>query len=265
MIKLIACDMDGTLLNGEGKIDKEFFEIFERLMDKNVKFAVASGRQYFTLLDNFEDVKDKIVYIAENGTMVKYNDEELYSCILDRKDAMEIIRDVEGIADAYPVVCGKSCAYINTNKKEVLEEIKKYYKSYKKLENFSEINDEILKIAVLDFNGSERNSYKTLNPKWKDKVMVTISGEIWIDLFNKEANKGLAVRVLQDKFNINKEETMAFGDYFNDIEMLQEAHYSYAMANAPEGVKKHANFIAKSNNEKGVIEAIKEVVFNNEI
>jgi hydroxymethylpyrimidine pyrophosphatase-like HAD family hydrolase len=53
---------------------------------------------------------------------------------------------------------------------------------------------------------------------------------------------------------------MAFGDYFNDVEMLNEAYFSYAMANAPEGVKEHARFIAKSNIENGVVNAIKDVV-----
>ena len=66
--------------------------------------------------------------------------------------------------------------------------------------------------------------------------------------------------MIQQKFGITREETMVFGDYFNDVEMLKAAYHSYAMENAPSGVKKHANFIAKSNIENGVLEVIKEVV-----
>lgn len=259
MIKLIACDMDGTLLNGEGKLDREFYEVFGKLMDLDIKFTVASGRQYFQLLKNFENVEDNIIYIAENGTMVRYMDRELYSCALDPKDVKGILdvgRNIEGICI---VLCGKNSAYICTHNVRMVEECKKYYNHLEIVEDLSSVEDDILKIAILDFDNLE-NSYNHLKQKIKDNLQVILSGKVWIDIYRKEVNKGVALRLIQEKFNIKREETMAFGDYFNDVELLNEAYYSYAMANAPDGVKKHARFIAKSNMENGVIEAIKEVV-----
>lgn len=260
MIKLIASDMDGTLLDDKGNLNEEFFEILEELFKRNIKFAVASGRQYFALLKSFDRVKDKLVYIAENGTLVKYNNEELHVDALSSDDILRVIKFCEGIKGLHLVFCGKECAYINTNEKSALEEIQKYYYKFKVIDNFSNIKDEILKISIMDIKGPETNCYEDFNREFKDTLQVVISGKIWLDLYNKGTNKGTALRLIQEKFDIKKEETMVFGDYFNDIDMFKEAHYSYAMENAPEEVKKHASFIAKSNIENGVLEVLKDLI-----
>lgn len=262
MIKLIACDMDGTLLDHNGKLSSEFFHVFESLTKKNIKFSVASGRQYHQLITNFKDVYDNIIYIAENGTMVIYKGKELYSCALDKMEVMEVIEYSTKLEDAFIVLCGKGFAYINTEREDVLKEIKKYYFKYKIVKDFNNIEDEILKIAVLDLKGSQNNSYKFFYPKLKDRLQVVVSGELWLDIYRKETNKGEALKLIQKKLGIGEKETMVFGDYYNDVEMLKSAYYSYAMANAPDGVKEHARFIAKSNKENGVIEKIKEVALN---
>lgn len=252
--------MDGTLLNEEGRVSTEFFKIFHKLMEKEIKFVVASGRQYHQLFSSFNDVADKIIYIAENGTLVKEDGKEIYSCLLSREEVREIIECGNTIEGIYLVVCGKNCAYIDTNDERAVKEIAKYYYNYKIVRDLRQVEDEFLKVAVLDFNGSEKNSNKVFLPKFNDRLQVTVSADIWLDIYNKQANKGRAIKLLQEKFEIKKEETMAFGDYYNDIEMLTMAHYSYAMENAPDGVKEHANFVAKSNIENGVIEVIKEKI-----
>jgi Cof subfamily protein (haloacid dehalogenase superfamily) len=247
------------LLNEDGEIDREFYKVFNELMDMNVKFVVASGRQYHQLLKNFEDVGDNIIYIAENGTMVRYMDREIYSCTLNPQDVKRIVEQGKKIHGICMVLCGKNSAYISTNDEKMVEECKKYYYHLEIVDDLSKVEDDILKIAILDFDKQE-NTYNQLKQNIEDNLQVIISGQIWIDIYRKEVNKGVALRLIQERFNIKKEETMAFGDYFNDVEMLNEAYYSYAMANAPEGVKEHARFIAKSNIENGVIEAIKEIV-----
>ncbi|SHJ13902.1 hypothetical protein SAMN05444401_2261 [Clostridium amylolyticum] len=262
MIKLIACDMDGTLLNENGEIDKEFFHIYKRLQDLNIRFAVASGRQYHRLMHNFQNIAQDLIYIAENGTIVKYKNEEIYSSTLEKQDVMKIVEQSKDIRGINLILCGKNCAYLDTSEEEIVDEAKKYYHNLEIVKAFNEVQDEIIKIAVLDLQGSQDNSYKIFYPLWKDKLQVKVSGQIWMDLFSKDADKGIAMRIIQKKFNIDKKETMAFGDYFNDIEMFQEAYYSYAMENAPEEVKKHARFVAKSNRENGVVEKIKEVILN---
>lgn len=262
MIKLIACDMDGTLLNEEGNLSEDFYCVYEKLMKKNIKLVIASGRQYYQLLKTFESIWEKLIFVAENGTIVKYNDKELFLDPLPKEAVTEVVRFSENVRDVYLIICGKKSAYINSGNNVVVNEVKKYYVKYKVVDNFYEIDDDILKIAVLDVNGAEENSYTAFNKEFKDKLTVAVSGKIWLDIYNIGTSKGSAIKLLQNMFNIEKEETMSFGDYYNDIEMLNMSYHSYAMDNAPLGVKQHARFIARSNNDDGVIRVIKEKVLN---
>ena len=72
-VKLIAADIDGTLLDSNKNLSPDLFDLIKKLKEKDVKFAIASGRQYFNLLDNFKDVKEDLVYISDNGSIVYDN------------------------------------------------------------------------------------------------------------------------------------------------------------------------------------------------
>jgi HAD-superfamily hydrolase, subfamily IIB len=260
MIKLIASDMDGTLLDERGKIPEEFFELYNTFKDKNITFAAASGRQYYTLAKDLNTIKDDIIFIAENGTFVVYKNEELYSCYLPVDTVHELIEVGRTLKEAELLLCGKKAAYVEKSNSRLIEAVKKYYLSHEIVDDLMDVKDDILKFTIYDFKGSANNSNKLFQPLYEDKLRVIVSSENWLDIINISASKGEAIKYIQKKLNISQEETMAFGDYFNDVEMLQNAHYSYAMENAPEGVKKHARFIAGSNKEKGVIHAIKKAI-----
>ena len=260
MIKFIVCDMDGTLLDEEGHLNHEFFSIFEELEKKDIKFAVASGRQYYQLYNMFEPISDKIVYIAENGTLIVYKGEEVYSNAIAKSLVIDLVADALKIEDIYIVLCGKKAAYINTTDEFFLEEAMRYYYDYRIVESFDDVKDDILKISIYDLKGLEVNSRKTLYEKWKDNLQIVASTPKWLDIYNIGINKGKAVDMIQKKFGIKKEDTMIFGDYFNDIEMLKEGYHSYAMENAPQEIKDVANFIAKSNKDNGVLRIITENV-----
>ncbi|MDP4146717.1 MAG: Cof-type HAD-IIB family hydrolase [Bacillota bacterium] len=260
MIKLIASDMDGTLLNEHGKLNEEFFNILDKLKQKGILFVSASGRQYYSLKNKFSKVKDDIIYVAENGSYVIYKGKELSSSILDKDVIEELIKISRQIDGCEIVLCGKKSAYVEKTYPEFITEVEKYYHKYEQVNNFSEIDDDILKFTICDLKGAAENSNKVYSPIFGDKLQITVSGELWLDIINNDVNKGAAIELLQEKFNIKPEETMVFGDYFNDIHMLQSAYHSYAMENAPDGVKKHARFIAKSNAENGVLEVISNKV-----
>ncbi|MPQ43890.1 HAD family hydrolase [Clostridium tarantellae] len=259
MVKFIATDMDGTLLNNNDEINPEFFDIFKKLRKNGVIFAAASGRQYYNLLKKFEKVKDDMMFIAENGTFVVYKGKELVANPLKREITDNLIDIGNNIEDAYLVVCGKKSAYIKSKDEKFVKEVAKYYERYKIVSDFNNINDDILKVTLCDFKGSEKNSYKYFS-KYKDKLQVTVSGEIWLDITAKGVNKGVAMDKIKETLNINYDEVMVFGDYLNDLELMKSGYYSYAMENAHKDLKKVARFIAKSNNENGVVEKIKEVL-----
>ena len=253
MIKLIASDMDGTLLNDKDEIHEEFYQVFQELKKQNIIFAAASGRQYYNLAKRFEKIKDDMMFIAENGTFVVYNGEELLLNALDKETAIELIKE------SYVVLCGKKSAYIESKDERLIKEVEKYYEEYKIVNDLTKVEDDILKVTICDFIGSEENSYTYYND-YKEKLQVSVSGQIWLDITDKGVNKGLAINKLQELLNIKHEETMVFGDYLNDLEMMESAYHSYAMENAHDDLKKVARFRAKKNTENGVVEKIKEVL-----
>ena len=259
MIKLIASDMDGTLLNSNNEINEEFFEVFNKLKEKNIIFAAASGRQYYNLVKRFEKISDDIMFIAENGTFVAYKGKEILVNSLEREVANQLIKIGRTIDNAYVILCGKKSAYIEERDERLVKETKKYYERYEIVEDLTRVEDDILKVTICDFSGSEFNSNNYYKEYW-DKLQVTVSGERWLDITSKGVNKGVAIEKVQEIFDINPKETMVFGDYLNDLEMMKKAYYSYAMENAHEDLKKVSNFIAKSNNDNGVVETIKEVI-----
>ena len=172
---------------------------------------------------------------------------------------MELINIGRKIDESYVVLCGKNSAYIESDDDRLVNEVSKYYKRYKIVDDITTINDEILKVTICDFRGSEENSNNYF-VEYRDKAQVTVSGDIWLDITAKNINKGVAIKEIQELLGINYEETVVFGDYLNDLEMMESGYYSYAMENAHDDLKKVARFIAKSNDENGVVEAIKELI-----
>ena len=258
-IKFVATDMDGTLLNSKKEIHEEFYEVFREMREKDIIFAAASGRQYYSLLETFDNIKDDMMFIAENGTFVVYKGKEIVTNSLDRDLAMELINIGRKIDESYVVLCGKNSAYIESDDDRLVNEVSKYYKRYKIVDDITTINDDILKVTICDFRGSEENSNNYF-VEYRDKAQVTVSGDIWLDITAKNINKGVAIKEIQELLGINYEETVVFGDYLNDLEMMESGYYSYAMENAHDDLKKVARFIAKSNDENGVVEAIKELI-----
>ena len=260
MIKFIATDMDGTLLNSKKELSPEFYDVFEELKKRNILFAAASGRQYYTLAKEFDEIKEDMLFIAENGTLVIYKGKELAVNGLDRDLANELIRIGRTIDNSSVVLCGKNSAYVECDDERFLGEVKKYYERCEIVEDLEKVDDTVLKVTMCDFNGSEKNSHKYFK-KYENDLQVAIAGDIWLDITAGGVNKGVAIKEIQELLNIGFDETMVFGDYLNDLEMMKSAYYSYAMENAHEDLKKVSRFITEKNNdEDGVMYQIKEVV-----
>lgn len=258
MIKLIASDMDGTLLNEKKELPSDFFEILKELDSKDITFVAASGRPYSTLYENFSPLGDKMTYIGDNGALVVHKGETIYKNILEKSILKEIVKACESIPNTFPILCGVKGGYIPKNGDAYMNEISKYYLTTFTFDSVDEIEDEVFKIAICDLDDALTNSFPILSKIFGDKYKVVASGHIWVDIMNLGVHKGAALQKLQDKLNITFEETMAFGDYYNDVELLGQAKYSYVMENALDDMKGYGNFIAKSNDEEGVTLTIKE-------
>ncbi|WP_417886085.1 HAD family hydrolase [Zunongwangia sp.] len=259
MIKLVITDMDGTLLNDQHEIHPDFWEIEEKLLDKNILVAVASGRQYYNLIQQFDRLKNRMIFFAENGSYVVHQGKELYTDTMDRDQANVFINKGREAEGCNLVLCGVKSAYVENNDKAFTSEIKKFYERLEVVDDLTKVKDKILKVTLCNKNGVEKNTYP-LFEEFKDDYKVAIASPIFIDIMTKTANKGNAIHGVQKKLNISPEETLVFGDYLNDLEMMQNAKYSYAMKNAHPEIIKVSNYITDyDNNENGVLRTIEKL------
>lgn len=261
-VKLVVSDMDGTLLNSNYEVSEQFYTLFEQLKANDITFVAASGRQYQSMVDKLHPIKDDIFIIAENGGITKYKDELLHTEAFDLEQVKKIIPTLRTIDNTLIVLCSEDNAYIETKNEEFLAFFKKYYTQYEIVEDLTQLqNVEILKIAVRHTESSEEFIYPFLTDFHNDKnVLLKISGKHWLDISSAKCNKGNALEKLQKRLNITQEETMVFGDYNNDLEMLQRAYFSFAMANAHPNVTKTARFNTKTNDENGVEFILEQLV-----
>lgn len=259
-IKLIISDMDGTLLNSEHEVSEQFFSAFKKLREKGVKFAVASGRQYYSLMERMEPVKDDMIYIAENGAIVMEDGEQKHIEPMEPEIVERVIKKVRSLGGKYLILCGREQAYIESTDPEFMEPFLNHYEKYKVVEDLMDVKDDVfLKVTICDLSGAEENSLPHVE-EFKKELQVKLSGEIWIDFNDKKAQKGNALKAVQKIHGISKEETMAFGDYLNDIELFEHAGIGYAVDNAHPDVKEAAEFTTKSNDENGVELVLEEML-----
>ncbi|MBQ4819939.1 HAD family hydrolase [Aquimarina sp. MMG016] len=251
-IKLVATDMDGTLLNSKGEVSNHFFELFEELQELGVTFVAASGRQYYSIIHKLDQIKNDMIVIAENGALTMQKDKELQTTEIDRKTYLDLLDIAKNLQGSQVILCGRKKAYIENYGQDFINMLEEFYGRYEIVEDLSQIvDDQYLKIAICNQKGSEKYLYPALK-HLEDQLKVKVSGEVWLDLSHNNANKGYALQNLQKNLRISIDETMVFGDYNNDLEMMSQAKYSFAMQNAHPNVKAVANYSTKSNDENGV-------------
>ncbi|MGW5664818.1 Cof-type HAD-IIB family hydrolase [Streptomyces sp. NPDC003758] len=258
-IRLVVTDMDGTLLDGSGRIPDGLWPLLAELRRRGVLFSPASGRQYATLARQFADADDGMVFVAENGTYVVRDGVELSSDPLDPAVAARVIGTTRRLAadgvDVGAVLCGKNSAYVERTDDAFMAEASRYYALLKPVDDLTTVEDEFLKVALFDFGPVERTTAPALEPLTATHQVV-VSGEHWVDIMNRTANKGAALRRLQRDLGITPAQTLAFGDYLNDLEMLDAAEWSFAMTNAHPDVVRRARYLAPPNTENGVLRTI---------
>ena len=114
MIKLIATDMDGTLLDSEKRLPEEIFEIIDALAAQGVHFVVSSGRQYYTLAEQFAPVSDELTFVAENGAMVVDRGETVFLDSMKPDTVKKLIDAARTVKGGHVVVCGARAAYVES-------------------------------------------------------------------------------------------------------------------------------------------------------
>ncbi len=266
MIKLIASDMDGTLLNDRKELPKDFFEVLDRLEQNGIKFTVASGRTYDAVAHLFpEEYRDKLDFICDNGANVIHEGKQVSLTPLDRATFEQLIKACEEIGGLRVLVCASRGTYHLDADPEFSAEIARYYKNHFPCNNLLDIDDTIYKLAVCDQQGTENHGKPAIDAIFGDRLNVQVSGPVWMDVMGAGVSKGSALKKLGEILGIDRADTMAFGDFSNDADMLRYAGWSFAMENGHPDVKKIARFLARSNNENGVTWAIRHYALQEQI
>jgi Predicted hydrolases of the HAD superfamily len=158
------------------------------------------------------------------------------------------------------VVCGKDSAYIERDDPAFMEQADHYYAHLEVVDDLlARPEDPILKVAVYDFGPAEEGAARGLAP-FEGEVKVVVSGEHWVDVMNPDTNKGNGIRRIQEALGITPAQTMVFGDFLNDCEMMDAAEWSFAMDNAHPQLRERARYVAPPNSENGVVRTISSVL-----
>lgn len=262
MIKLIATDIDGTLIpESTPDLYPEMVKEIGRLTDSGIMFCAASGRQYASIRNVFREVADKVVYIAENGALIRQGKETLSVTRMRRDYAEGIVKELRALGPGYDfVVSTPEGSLVETKNQEFIHMLTYgYHNEFRLVKDVLEEEAAIIKIAVYRPGSIRALGESVLVPEWENKVKACMAGEEWVDFMDSTVDKGNALKLLQSLFKISREETVAFGDNNNDIGLLEAAGVSYAVENAREDVKAKAVHVCPSYRDKGVWQIVSRI------
>ena len=266
-IKMIAVDMDGTFLDDQKEYNRKRFDrIFQQMKEKEIKFVVASGNQYDQLKSFFPEKHTEMSFVSENGANIIVEGTHYYNAQVAMDKVLETLKEINALQPIVLVVCGKKSAYVSKDiPEDVFNSVSFYYPSIKKLENLEDVadqGDEIFKFALTFPAIGIDEKLAALEEVLAGEMIPVSSGHGDIDLIIPGVHKANGLAKLSEEWGIAPAEIAAFGDSGNDIEMLEYAGASFAMANAQEKVKQASKEIIASNNQEGVMEVIEQLLNN---
>ena len=251
MIKLIASDLDGTLLQGGAQqLSPRAVSLIHELTQKGIYFVAASGRQYSNERRLFSPIRDEISYIAENGSICIHQGKVISRTVIEDGLARRIIREIKKEKNFDILVSREDTCLIEDKNPAFTNHILNVVKNKTEIvEDLLQARGPFLKIAICNMSDGPHiiDKYlKYLQDLFGSELKVVTSGNIWIDFIAPGTNKGAALSRLMELFHIKPEECMAFGDQYNDVEMLELVGTSYAMSNAAPGIAYHASYVTDS-------------------
>ena len=260
-IKLVATDMDLTLLADDKSMPAGVDERIDALAKNGVLFCAASGRPALALRESFPAHHQDMALVADNGASVYLRDELVYRDLIDRDLYHEVLALATATEGSVPVLCAFDDAYVLERDRCHEDVVSIYYRSITYVESFEELNVDSNKISIY-FPGwdSKQKNDEVYSPAFASRLYLTCAGNEWLDFMNIGVDKGSGIRHLAQHLGIDLSDIAAFGDTYNDIPMLDIVGHSYVMANAAEHMHDHGKFLAPSNNEAGVLTVIDHIV-----
>lgn len=253
-IKLVVTDVDGTLVaDGSGELYPEIIETIRELREKELLFVVASGRPYASLRRVFDEVRDDVIFVAENGAIIICRDVIISKKSMDKAIVSDIIRTARKYPQLRVMASTIEGVYLEGHDPEFEDLLVNGYRN-----NIFVVDDilkedvDIVKVALYHKDNIRELSENILIPQFSGVCKACISGEHWIDFMDETVDKGNALATIQQFFRVVKEETMVFGDNANDLGMLSRATESFVVETAREEIRKEAKHVCASYHNKGV-------------
>lgn len=265
-IKIIATDMDGTLLDPRGQLDLPRLEkILDKLDHRGVRFVIATGNEVHRMRQLLGHLAERVVLVVANGARIFENNELIQAqtwddAMVDR--ALAYFKDRE-CQDQFVVTAmnggfvKKGTVFTELDKFMTPEMIEKLYQRMNFVDEFDpNLFGGVLKMSMVVGEERSESVLQEINDLFDGHVRAVSSGYGCIDILQDGIHKAWGLVELLKRWNLKPEQIMAFGDSENDIEMLELAGISYAMENAEEVVKEIATKVAPANSQAGVYQVL---------
>lgn len=238
MIKLIACDIDGTLLHGaQTRIRPQVLEQARRLMDKGIAFCPASGRQYSSLCRLFGPIVDRMFCICENGAVLfGPGGQLLHKTAFKQETAMALCHAILETDNCEVLISGTNTSYLCPKGPDIVDHMRYFVgNNTEVLHTPEEVPEDIVKISAYCRQGAETVE-PVLAPQWQSHCNSAIAGEKWLDF--TLTDKGAGITQLCRILGVALEDVMAFGDSYNDLPMLELVGHPCIMDNAADALRR---------------------------
>lgn len=266
--KLIATDIDGTLLNSNHVIPKNNFDAIINAQEKGVIFVLASGRPTFGMLDIAKELKMDIY----GGYILSYNGGEILDCKTGKIVYQEKMEEKE-IVDIYNYANNNNLSFLTYNDNKIYtNHINEYTKLESKLtegkltviENIDNLDfSKIIKCMLLSNPSNLKEYEKILNKSlFSKKLNFVLSTPVFLEVISNKTSKGNALKELCRILNIKTEECISLGDNYNDIPLLEVTGISVAPSNAVDKVKELVTYVGCSNDDGILKDTIDKYILN---
>lgn len=283
-MKLIASDLDGTLLNDEGVVSVENVRAIKKAMDLGIKFVVATGRSYDAARIPLQAANITCPIISLNGAVSCTADQTILNKIeMDKEVARKILKvcqrhdmyiefftsngiyseSREGFVQVLMDIMRSANPDISEAEMREKAELRFQAEPVTFIDNYEEIFaiEDLEIYKVLSFSANQNQLTAVHEELEREAGMaITSSGDINLEFNHPEAQKGFALKNYADQLGIDMKDVMTLGDNWNDASMLEMAGRGVAMANAADGIKSLCQYTTKSNSEHGVAVAIEEML-----
>lgn len=265
-IKLVCSDVDGTLVEeGKGNLNPEYYKEILRLKEKGIRFAVVSGRNYESTRLLFAPVLQDILFINDNGAVIRFQEEIMRSHTIAPQLVQEIVGDMEKRPNCASYVSAMEGSFAWKGNPPFCELLRRDYQlRVKEVERMPEDIPEdagVMSLGLYHPEDAQEAAGEEFIRKWNNHplVEVMVAGTMWLNICQRGVHKGSALAEIMEKYKIEKDEVIAFGDNMNDYGMLSFIPNSVAIGNARQEIKNISRYVADTNENDGVLQILKRL------